>query len=172
MISARCTLQTPTPDPSPLRGSVYFELYEDSSEVWLAVILLGRQEMDCPRCGRRNLARSGLKDGYQRYRCRDCGRYCTDKPPRFTPQIKALALDMYVNSVGIRKIARFVGASPAGVLKWIRKEHDAMQARLAQQAAPAPPAQAQGDVIEMDEIYTIIQKKRSGRSSGPSTAGA
>jgi transposase-like protein len=26
-------------------------------------------------------------------------------------------------NAGIRKIARFTGASPAGVLRWIRKEH-------------------------------------------------
>ncbi len=128
--------------------------------------------MDCPRCQGGNLIKTGPKDGHQRYRCRDCGRYCTDKPPRFSAQTKALALKMYVNSVGIRKIAKFVGASPAGVLKWIRKEHAAVQARLAEQVAPAVCAQAQGDVIEMDEIYTIIQKKRSGPSSGPSIADA
>jgi hypothetical protein len=62
---------------------------------------------------------------------------------------------MYLNNVGIRKIARFVGASPAGVLRWIRKEHQALQARLA-----AQPASGDGepDVIEMDEVYTFVQK--------------
>jgi IS1 family transposase len=67
------------------------------------------------------------------------------------------SLDMYLNNVGIRKIARFVGASPAGVLRWIRKEHAALTARLAE-ARPDP--QPPGDVIEMDEIYTFVQKKQ------------
>ena len=116
--------------------------------------------MICPRCQGSNLRRSGPKDGAQRYQCRDCGRYCTDKPPRFSAHTKAKALDMYLNNVGIRKIARFVEASPAGVLRWIRKEHAVLQARLAQAGSAET---AQPDVIEMDEIYTFVQKNSSGR---------
>jgi hypothetical protein len=66
---------------------------------------------------------------------------------------------MYLNNVGIRKIARFVGASPAGVLRWIRKEHEALQARLARSA---PGCRSEPDIIEMDEIYTFVQKNSSG----------
>jgi hypothetical protein len=67
---------------------------------------------------------------------------------------------MYLNNVGIRKIARFVGASPAGVLRWIRKEHAVIQARL---AGPGASSVREPDVIEMDEIYAFVQKKHSGR---------
>ena len=74
---------------------------------------------------------------------------------------------MYVNNVGIRKIARFVGASPAGVLRWIRKEHAIIQARL---AAAKPVLSDEPDIIEMDEIYTFVQKNNSVRSSGPRSA--
>jgi transposase-like protein len=116
--------------------------------------------MDCPRCGGKDLRKRGPKKGAQRYCCKSCGRYCTDKPPRFSAEVKARAIDMYLNNVGIRKIARFVGASPAGVLRWIRKEHAHMQSRLAQ-AAPAPADQP--DIIEMDEIYTFVQKNGSVR---------
>ncbi len=116
--------------------------------------------MICPRCESSDLRRSGLKNGAQRYCCRACGRYSTDKPPRFSAQVKAQAVDMYLNNVGIRKIARFVGASPAGVLRWIRKEHVAVQARLAR--TPPPVADAPADIIEMDEIYTFVQKNSSG----------
>ncbi len=116
--------------------------------------------MECPRCRSSELRKTGLKKGAQRYCCKGCGRYFTDKPPRFSAELKARAIDMYLNNVGIRKIARFVGASPAGVLRWIRKEHQLVQARLAQ----AAPAQAtQPDIIEMDEIYTFVQKKISAR---------
>lgn len=116
--------------------------------------------MDCPRCRGQDLRKAGLKSGAQRYRCRTCGRYCTDRPPRFSPETKAKALDMYLNNVGIRKVARFVGASPAGVLRWIRQEHAAVQARLAE---ATPCTTDTPDVIEMDEIYTFVQKNSSGR---------
>lgn len=115
--------------------------------------------MDCPRCRSQDLRKAGLKAGAQRYYCRTCERYCTDKPPKFSPETKALAIDMYLNNVGIRKIARFVGASPAGVLRWICKEHAAVQGRLVAQGSSTgqPP-----DIIEMDEIYTFVQKKAAG----------
>jgi transposase-like protein len=117
--------------------------------------------MICPGCQSSELRKSGLKKGAQRYRCRACGRYMTDRPPRFSAELKAQAVDMYLNNVGIRKIARFVGASPAGVLRWIRKQHAHLQVRAAQHQQPAGPAAA--DIIEMDEIYTFVQKNSSGR---------
>ena len=117
--------------------------------------------MICPRCQSSNLRRSGLKKGVQRYQCRDCRRYMTDRPPRFSAQTKAQAIDMYLNNVGIRKIARFVEASPAGVLRWIRKAHAHLQANSA--GAEQPPSAGGADIIEMDEIYTFVQKNSSGQ---------
>ena len=116
--------------------------------------------MDCPRCHSDDLRKTGRKDGAQRYCCRRCGRYCTDRPRKFSAETKASAVEMYLNNVGIRKIARFVGASPAGVLRWIRKEHQAVQARLAGQPAARDD---EPDIIEMDEIYTFVQKNSAGR---------
>jgi hypothetical protein len=62
--------------------------------------------------------------------------------------------------MGIRAIGRVLKASPAAVLNWIRKEH----ARVQQQLARQSPVEAhQPDIIEMDEIYTYIQKNSAGR---------
>jgi transposase-like protein len=116
--------------------------------------------MECPRCLSTDLVKRGRKGGYQRYHCRVCGRFCTDRAPRFSVETKAKAVEMYLNNVGIRKIAQFVGASPAGVLRWIRKEHEAVQAR---QAAQPSAGESEADVIEMDEVYTFVQKNSSGR---------
>jgi transposase-like protein len=102
-----------------------------------------------------------MKKGAQRYCCKACGRYCTDKAPKFSAQTKALAVQLYMNSMGIRAIGRVLKASPATVLNWIRKEHEAIEQRLAQQT---DPVQAHlPDIIEMDEIYTYVQKNSSGR---------
>lgn len=116
--------------------------------------------MDCPQCGGTDLIKRGSKAGHQRYMCRACGRYSTDSQPRFSAQTKAMAIEMYMNSMGIRAIGRVLKASPAAVLTWIRKEHAALQHRLAGQA----PQQADGpDIIEMDEIYTYVQKNDAGQ---------
>jgi transposase-like protein len=117
--------------------------------------------MICPGCGGSDLRKRGFKKGAQRYDCRQCGRYCTDRAPRFSEATKAQAVDMYLNNVGIRKIARFVGASPAGVLRWIRKAHADMQLRPA--GTGASQTGAAPDIIEMDEIYTFVKKNGSGR---------
>ena len=71
-----------------------------------------------------------------------------------------MAIEMYMNSMGIRAIGRVLGASPAAVLNWIHKEHAALQHKLAQ---AAPTDTGAPDVIEMDEIYTYVQKNGSGR---------
>ena len=116
--------------------------------------------MHCPDCNSQELIKRGFKSGYQRYMCRDCGRYCTDRPAKFSPQIKAQAVEMYMNGVGIRAIGRVLHASPAGVLRWIRKAHADLQVRKAQLGCDQP---IQPDIIEMDEIYTCVQKKAVGR---------
>jgi transposase-like protein len=123
--------------------------------------------MNCPDCSSANALKRGFKSGYQRYSCRECGRYFTDRLPKFSAQTKAQAVQMYLNGAGIRAIGRVLSASPAAVLNWIRKEHDTVQARLAsQQAEPV----SDPDIIEMDEIYTYVQKNSSERSSGQFTA--
>ena len=116
--------------------------------------------MRCPVCEGMDLIKRGWKSGHKRYMCRACGRYCTDSQPRFSAQTKAMAIEMYMNSMGIRAIGRVLGASPAAVLKWIAKEHAVLQDKLAH-AAPLDIGAA--DVIEMDEIYTYIQKNGSER---------
>lgn len=115
--------------------------------------------MNCPDCSGANLTKRGLKNGYQRYMCKDCGRYSTDKPPRFSAQTKAMAIEMYLNSMGIRAIGRVLKASPAAVLKWIRKDHAEMEQRLARSGTMQG---TEPDIIEMDEIYTYVQKNNAG----------
>ena len=116
--------------------------------------------MKCPTCGSDKLMKRGPKAGYQRYMCRDCGRYCTDRAPRFSAETKAMAVEMYMNNMGIRAIGRVLKASPASVLNWIGKAHAAQRQRAA--SAPAHAA-SEPDIIEMDEIYTCIQKNGSAR---------
>ena len=116
--------------------------------------------MDCPSCGGTDLIKRGSKAGHQRYRCRACGRYSTDSPPKFSAQTKAMAIEMYMNSMGIRAIGRVLRASPATVLNWIRKEHAVLQHKLAQ---AEPTDTGIPDVIEMDEIYNYVQKNSGGR---------
>jgi transposase-like protein len=125
--------------------------------------------MQCHHCGGEQYRKNGSYQGVQRYICKDCDRSFTDRGERFDRATKARALDMYLNNVGIRKIARFTGASPAGVLKWIKKAAETLADRLghaSQQVRDELP-----DVIEMDEIYTFVQKNSAEPSYGLLIAG-
>ena len=116
--------------------------------------------MRCPQCDGTELIKRGSKAGHQRYMCRACGRYSTDSQPKFSAQTKAMAIEMYMNSMGIRAIGRVLKASPAAVLTWIRREHAALQQRLAELG----PVHTDGpDIIEMGEIYTYVQKNGAGQ---------
>ncbi len=125
--------------------------------------------MHCHHCGSDQYRKNGSYAGVQRYICKSCGRSFTDRGERFDKPTKARALDMYLNNVGIRKIARFTGASPAGVLKWIAKAAETMAERLSRAAEQVRTDLP--DVIEMDEIYTFVQKNGSAQSYGLLIAG-
>lgn len=119
---------------------------------------------NCHHCGSLQYRKNGSYKGVQRFICNGCGRSFTSRGERFARDVKEKALDMYLNNVGIRKIARFVGASPAGVLKWIRAAGERLAAQLRQTADTMTDDLP--DVIEMDEIYTFVQKNSTGQSFG------
>jgi transposase-like protein len=73
-------------------------------------------------CGSEHYRKNGSYQGVQRYLCKTCGRSCTSRGQRFDRKVKEEALEMYLNNVGIRKIARFVQASPTAVIHWIRAD--------------------------------------------------
>jgi transposase-like protein len=120
--------------------------------------------MECHHCGSGSHRRNGSYQGVQRYICKDCGRSFTSRGERYSKAVKQQALDMYLNNVGVRKAARFTGASPAAVVKWIRKAADALAERLKRAAVQIEAGEQ--DVIEMDEIYTYVQKNSSVPSYG------
>lgn len=120
--------------------------------------------MHCHHCGSESFRKNGSYQGVQRYICKQCGRSFTNRPRRFGRCVKEQALDMYLNNVGIRKIARFVGASSTAVIKWIRSAREQLSEQLRQ--AGEQLACELPEVIEMDEIYSFVKKNSSGQSYG------
>ena len=110
----------------------------------------------CTHCGSNSFRKNGTYQGIQRYRCHACQRFFSDKPRKFTYQTKVKAIDMYLNNVGIRKIARFIQCSPSLILRWIRAFSQQIAERLEQARQQAK--QQVPDIIEMDELYTYVKK--------------
>ena len=118
----------------------------------------------CTRCGSSQFTKNGSYKGVQRYKCKACMRYFSDKPRKFTYQQKAQAIQMYLNNVGIRKIAKFMGCSASSVIDWIKVLGKQISDQLQNNANKA--ASQMPDIIEMDEIYTFVKKNNKGQLYG------
>ena len=94
---------------------------------------------------------------------KDCKRTFTLNKPRFSKKVKYMAIQLYLNNVGIRKIAMFLNTSPVSVLRWIRNAHKILQQELQEHN---PLETKQPDIIELDEIYTYVKKRSKGQSYG------
>ena len=123
--------------------------------------------MVCPHCQSEKTHKNGVTKGIQRCKCNACGRTFSETP-KFSKEIKEKAILMYLNNVGIRKIALFLGVNPSTVLNWIRQKHLVLQELLRNFK---PDRTEKADIIEMDEIYTFVQKNNAGQWFGLLTVG-
>ena len=110
----------------------------------------------CPKCASEDVSRNGHNRGVQRYVCKRCGVTFSEKPERFSREVKKQAIEMVLHGVGIRKTARFVKSSPTSVINWLRAAHKILKA-VKEVAKPMEKP----DIIEFDEIYTYVKKNVS-----------
>ena len=111
----------------------------------------------CPKCGSMNTKKNGKKDDKQRFLCKDCLKTFTDKPSRVSQQTKEFGVALYLNNMGIRKIAKLLKVSPPAVLRWIKNAHKYLENKLKKTEIK----NNEPDVIELDEIYTYVKKEKS-----------
>jgi transposase-like protein len=113
----------------------------------------------CKYCGSKTMKNGRSSNGVQRYLCVSCHRTFATETRRYSDERKAAAIDFYLNNCGIRKTAYFVGCSPGTVINWIRAATSATQDNQAFALNPEQADGMDGDIVEMDEIYTICLKK-------------
>ena len=120
----------------------------------------------CPKCGSENIKKNGKKDNKQRFLCKDCLKTFTDKPTRVPQQIKDFGLALYLNNMGIRKIAKLLYVSPPAVLRWIKNAHKYLEDRLNEVKLNEIKKDNEPDIIELDEIYAYVKKRKIEQSYG------
>ena len=115
--------------------------------------------LGCKHCGSGSYVRNGLAHGRQRYRCKTCGRSFTATPPRGKPPaMKALAVLLYaLGNVSQGMIAKLLGVSHVAVYKWIR---------TAGEEAPAPAATPEDNIVQIDEMWHFVDRKKTRFGSG------
>lgn len=112
----------------------------------------------CPYCHTSALpVKAGKTDsGSQRYKCKGCGQRFTPEPRQmYSDALRHQAVKLYVDGMSFRRIGRQLGVDHVTVMHWVRAYSD--------QLPDAPvPTERPLHVVEMDELYTFIGKKKTG----------
>lgn len=74
----------------------------------------------CPRCSCGSITRSGFVNGKQRYKCASCNYHFTLGARGVSPEVKRMALHLYMEGMGFRAISRIIGVSDVAIAKWIK----------------------------------------------------
>jgi transposase-like protein len=118
--------------------------------------------MKCPRChASQKQWKAGLNaSGSQRYRCGECKRVYTPEPtPKgYPPEVRMLALRLYVEGNSQRAIGRILKLGQQTVANWV--------AEYADKLPPAPLPDKPQDA-ELDELYTFLGRKKTKSTSQP-----
>ena len=112
--------------------------------------------MQCPRCQntKRQVKSGRTEAGSQRFKCQACGtRYTPEpRPLGYSDEIRLQAVKLYVDGMNLRRVARHLGVNHQSVANWV-KAHAAQ--------LPPAPLPDEVDVIEMDELHTFVEDKKT-----------
>ena len=120
----------------------------------------------CPACRGTALIRSGHACGRQRWKCKGtgCGRQFTRTTPRGKPAaMRREAVGLYCAGLSLNATGKRLSVSAQSVMRWVR-DH-------AREHCPKPEPAGRAVVVEIDEMWHFVEKKRAGSGSGrPSSA--
>jgi transposase-like protein len=114
----------------------------------------------CPHCQSPTLIKAGHNpSGSQRYQCKACHRISTPapKPNGYTAAVRQQALRLYLEGTGLRGIGRLLQLHHQTVSNWVTATAAHLEA--------IPPQPSESAVVELDELYTFVGKKKTKFSS-------
>ena len=108
--------------------------------------------LNCPRCCSVARVKSGVINGPQRYKCKECQYLYTvpHKSDTSTPAQRRLAVTLYLEGLGFRSIGRILGFSHVAIYQWINalgKEVTQIKRHAAQ-------------IVDMDELHSYVGIKK------------
>ena len=114
--------------------------------------------INCPYCqtSEEPVKAGKTGSGSQRYKCKGCGRRYTPEPHQmYGEALRLQAVKLSVDGVSFRRIGRHLGVDHVTVMNWVKA--------YTHQLPDAPvPTERPLHVVEMDELYTFIGKKKTG----------
>jgi transposase-like protein len=117
----------------------------------------------CPRCQKTTRQnRDGKTEcGSQRYECMHCHCKYTPEPKihGYGDEVRKQALQLYVDGMNLRRIARQLGIHHRTVSLWVK---------ASAVSSPDAPMPKEVKTAEMDELFTFIGQKKTGSTSSRS----
>lgn len=115
----------------------------------------------CPYCHdtEKQVKAGKHESGSQRYLCKVCQRRYTPEPSQhYGDEMRQQAVRMYADGSGFRQIGRQLGVDHVTVMNWVKAHVDQL-----------PPASLPSDdplyIVEMDELFTFVDKKKTTATS-------
>jgi transposase len=106
----------------------------------------------CPRCKSDNTRKNGKTRGRQKYLCKECGYSHSVEYKWYSEEFKQRALELYLEGLGFRSIARFLGCSHVAVYNWIKEYGKKADVEL-------PVTEI--ETVEMDEMHSYVGSKKA-----------
>jgi len=113
---------------------------------------------NCKKCKSSNIVKNGLQDEIQRYKCKECGSVFRGKASQYSADFKLEAIMMYINSMGIRAIARVKKVHNSVISTWIKQIGKITKDAFAEKLKEVQPKDI--NILELDELFTYVKKKR------------
>lgn len=122
---------------------------------WACVMM----SIHCPQCNTEKIVKNGFVKGRQRFKCKECKYQFTNlSKERGKPLwMKLEAVLMYMSGLSMNATAKLLDVSAQSVLNWVRDFGEANYEK---------PAPASAIVVELDELWHFIQKKKESFGSG------
>lgn len=121
----------------------------------------------CPHCQdtSRQVKAGFTRTRSQRYQCQVCRRQYTPvpRPLGYDDKTKEMALKLYLEGNGFRRIGRLLSVNHQSVVNWINAFHAQLRAKKMMMPVPG-----QVSTLEMDELFTFVGAKKSQHLSLPS----
>ena len=116
---------------------------------------------ECPYChSTENQVKAGKTGaGSQRWRCKPCARRYTPEPRQmYSDEMRQQAIKMYADGAGFRQVARHFDIDHVTVMNWVKAHADQLP------SAPLPEDKPL-HIVEMDELFTFVGKKKTDSTS-------
>lgn len=115
--------------------------------------------MNCKKCNTNRAVKAGFVRKCQRYKCKECGYFFTDTPPRgHSFQEKLLSLQLYASGLSLRRIGYLLHVSQVTIQKWIQKLVPELCLKLRPEGRVL--------VMELDEMWHYLHSKKTNSGSG------